>query len=1291
MRKTLVLACLIGGLLLQGCNAGLGVVLGVLLNDDDGGHKKKRDADKLATAEFIALENGRLRPSQSVIVISLRDSGELPAELRVEYAKADGSFQPAAIIAPPGGSVLRSAGLLRKLKTSTAGIVYRIPWNASSDLGGDAFQKVKLQFTGDIDGPIQVEVQIGNDAPVLSGLTVAQREGEDVAIGVLVADSSQDPVDVVVEFATEEDDSGARLFRPARSLHGQLAIPSTIEGEGHAIAWGAPSDAGPFDRVAVVKLTPFDRIGGEAGKTGAPIEHVFTLNNNHAPEVEILESDLLTDPDRRGNVSLRLQVRDAESNPVDAIVQWTTEGEAFPDLDPALETNPTGRQSILEEAEARRSLRIVDLASDPLEGPIELASSGEPLGAGDLLASWIKSQGELRGISGSGGGSSPLLGRIVSLTSGAVDPPQTRTICAYAADRGVLRLDSAFEPAPQAGARIRIELGGPHGSLRLTSSPDGVLHPLIWSSGVTLPGGGAIRFRVTPFDRVAADAAGCGASSGSDAPGIASGSRGLAPETGGAKPLRGPFSVEDSIAASLAPIDEPVTIAATDVDGDGRKDVVVAARSSNVVLILLQTAPGVFDTLRLSDSRIKDPSGLVAKDLDGDGDIDVAVSDQKTGKVVILYQEPALDFFSHRSVLGAGGALKRPVAIASGDFDGDGDVDLAVAEAAGDDRGVRVFFRGSGPSECSEVQAGYSSCVLHDPSGDEPHAIAAARITQDSSFDIVTAGTGFFAIYSLNFTAGGLGLRYLRVDAPGTDLRSVAVADLDNNGRLELVAADRMGHAVRVASQAEGGGASFSLSAPLASAALSGPLGIVEGDIDQNGVIDFAIADPGDPASLLGGNVSVFLGSTHGEYSADTLERASKAEGVNESPRAVALADFDGDELLDVASANDGSREVVIYRQASPGVARRAAEVLAQAQRIPAPASLAAFDWNSDLRTDLVAAHRETDTLTLFEQGGAGVFAALSLPLPPVQTTGPEQRRGPVAAAVGDLDGDGRADIVSANVDSNDLLVLTQDARGDFLAGEVKAEGFLGPESVALADIDGDGKLDIVAAARFSDEARWFQQGAGGAFVEGSKLHSTGESGTPKMIGPVFAVAGDLDADGRVDIVTANHRSTNLLVFLQSETRGSFLEPVELSLGSTNRPVALVLEDLDANGTTDLASANLGVTAVSIFLQSKSGVLEPSILPAVKGSQPTSIAARDLNGDAKRDLAVSFSSQRGSVVKIYTQAEGAFAEERSINLSASQMVAPVAVLAADLDGDGEADVATANRQSRNITVFFGGR
>ncbi len=717
MRKTLVLICMAGGLLLEGCNAGLGVLLGVLLSDDDGGHKKKRDADTLATVEFVALEKGRLRPAESVIVIHLRDSSELPAKLSVDFATAGGVFQPAAISAPPG-AVIKSPGLITKLRTSTGGMTHRIPWNAVHDLGGDSFQKVLLQFTGDIEGPLVVEVSVGNDAPTLSGLTVSQREGEDVAIGVLVADSSEDPVDVVVEFATEEDGNGTRLFQPSRSLSGHLAIPSKPEGEGHAISWGAPADAGAFDRVVVLKLTPLDRIEGVEGKTGESIEHVFALNNNHAPEVEILESEFLTDPDQRGNIAVPLRVQDVEGNPVDAIVQWAAEGEEFLALDPSLDTDTGARQTLLRDEEARGRLHIADFASDILEGPVELSSLPEPLVPDEVLASWIKAQGELRGLSpsadGSADGSSPLIGRRVTLLPANGGLSQVRTICGYTADRGVIKLEEPFDPAPAAGSRLQIDLGGSDASLRLASSASGLRRHLIWRSSTMLPGGGAIRFRVTPFDRVSAEAAGCAARPGSEAPGIVPGSRGLPFASGGSKPLHGPFGVDDSMVTPLAPLDDPVALAALDVDSDGRVDTVVVARSSNVVLVLLQKSPGVFDTQRLSDSRLKDPSGLVARDLDGDGDVDMAISDQKSGKILIMYQEPDLDFISNRAVLSASGALKRPVAITSADFDADGDVDLAVAEAEGEDRGVRVFFRGGGPSGCSGLQAGYSSCVLQD-------------------------------------------------------------------------------------------------------------------------------------------------------------------------------------------------------------------------------------------------------------------------------------------------------------------------------------------------------------------------------------------------------------------------------------------------------------------------------------------------------------------------------------------------------------------------------------------------
>jgi len=1270
--------------LLGGCNAGLGALLAVLLTDDDGGHHKAKSGE-LASLEFVALENGRLHPAQSVIVLNLRSSKEKATSVDFAYSTDSGAtYQPASVQAPLG-STMKTPGTVQKLATSTQGVEHRIPWNALFDVGGtDDLHNVRLRFTGGIDQPQEVDVLVGNDAPSIQDLTLAQAEEAPVEMQVVVTDSSGDPVDLQVDFATEEDDLGNRLFHAAQIVTGNLALASSAAGTAHPVAWNAVAEVGAFDRVAALRLTPLDRIGGEVGKIGTPVVRVFSLDNNAAPTADVLDEDILTDPDQRGQIAVHFVVRDLDGDPVDAVVQWARGDDPFEPLGAEFDTNAAAREAALADPENRRLLHVASFVRAPIEGPVEAAPPGTTLGTNEVLATWIKSAAELRGLAGNcARGGCVLIGRNVR-----IQPPTgaevERVVCGYSPETGVLTLDTELDPSPPAGSRMSIDLGGDEGSLRLASTIAGTERLLVWDSAGEIPGGGSVRFRVTPFDRVAAADAGCTARPGSEAPGISAGARGAASDAAGAKRVRGPFRDEAPWSVPLAPIDDPVAITSLDVDADGLLDVACAARGSNTVVLLRQSEPGVFDPVRLSDARLRSISGLVVDDLEGDGDLDIAVSDDDGGKVLLIYEAAPDDYFSQRSVLTAQGALRRPTAISAADLDGDGDRDLAVSLAGGAGaNGVRIFLRGGGPSACTTSEAGYTSCYLDDPNGDEPNALAAGKIT-DAVSDMVTAGSGFFALYSLRFTGGQMNATFLRIPAPGTDLRSVAIADLDKSGSADLIAPDRANHSLRVATQTNG---SFNLLAPIVSTNLRGPLGVTGGDLDSSGTEDIVVSDPGDPAGRSRGNVCVFLGSASGEYSADALLPPERAGASPSSPVAAAIGDFDGDGRPDIAAADAGSKSVVIFRQGGVGSFGEA-RVLADGQIEPSPSSLAAGDVNGDQRMDFVAPSREADALMLYEQVGGGAFAALSLRLPAtVQAT----RRGPVAAAVGDVDGDGRGDIVCADVDANDLLVLVQDARGDFTTTELSADGFLGPHSVALADVDGDGRLDVAAAARFSDEARWFRQDDTGAFAEAGAFRA-GEGAGPKLLGPVFVALADIDGDGQTDVVTANHRSSNLTVFVQDTERGKFRAPLEVALGVGLRPVGVEIGDYDASGTPDIAAVHLGSSAVSVFLQASDGTLSGQTLPAVSGLQPTSIAAADLDSTGKPSLAVAYSSHLGSFIQTYAQdASARFLPEPTRRLSSPDVVAPVAVQAVDVDGDGEADLTTANRQSRNVTTFFCGR
>src|SRR5207302_1601383 len=121
---------------------------------------------------------------------------------------------------------------------------------------------------------------------------------------------------------------------------------------------------------------------------------------------------------------------------------------------------------------------------------------------------------------------------------------------------------------------------------------------------------------------------------------------------------------------------------------------------------------------------------------------------------------------------------------------------------------------------------------------------------------------------------------------------------------------------------------------------------------------------------------------------------------------------------------------------------------------------------------------------------------------------------GPASVAVGDVNGDGRLDLVTANYTSNDVSVLLGTDPGSFQTQQTLAVGPL-PLSVAVADVNGDGRLDLVLPSR-----------PGAATSDVSVLLGTGDGtfGPLQQFGagmrPSAAVVGDVNGDGRPDLIT---------------------------------------------------------------------------------------------------------------------------------------------------------------------------
>jgi FG-GAP-like repeat/PASTA domain/FG-GAP repeat len=326
------------------------------------------------------------------------------------------------------------------------------------------------------------------------------------------------------------------------------------------------------------------------------------------------------------------------------------------------------------------------------------------------------------------------------------------------------------------------------------------------------------------------------------------------------------------------------------------------------------------------------------------------------------------------------------------------------------------------------------------------------------------------------------------------------------------------------------------------------------------------------------------------------------------------------------------------------------------------PVSVAIGDLNGDRRPDLATANRDASTVSVLLNRGDGSFRPKRN-----YATG----RHPDSVAIGDLTGDGKPDLAIANYDSNSASVLLNQGDGSFQPKfDLKAGGH--PLSVAIGDLNGDGKPDLA--------------------IGNSVLLNRGDgSFQPKLDyamgeGAFFAI-GDLNDDRKPDLATANLDANTVSVFL-GRGDGSFRPARDYATGRV--PESVAIGDLNGDGKPDLATANADSYTVSVLLNRGDGSFKRKLdyaagtQPICFGclSQPLSVAIGDLNGDGKPDLATA--NYGGSVSVLPNRGDGSF----QAKLDYYPGFGPRSVAIADLNGDRKRDLATANAGANSVSVLL---
>jgi hypothetical protein len=357
------------------------------------------------------------------------------------------------------------------------------------------------------------------------------------------------------------------------------------------------------------------------------------------------------------------------------------------------------------------------------------------------------------------------------------------------------------------------------------------------------------------------------------------------------------------------------------------------------------------------------------------------------------------------------------------------------------------------------------------------------------------------------------------------------------------------------------------------------PRAVAVGDFNGDGMTDLAICNFGDPTAGDDGNVSLLLGKGAG-----TFQPATNFTAVKNCTDLVA-GDFDSDGRSDLLVVGDGGH-ATIFLSNGDGTFRKG-QTLGSS-----PADVAVTDLNADHKLDLIFANLTDNTVSVLLGNGDGSVQA---PVPYGVGLRPHSVR------VVDVNQDGKSDLAVFRFEGADFLLGNGD--GSFRQGSSISLG-PSPSFPTIADFNKDGALDLVLSG-----CNFLHQNQCGTSI----MLGDGSGGfqlpTPIVYIP-GAVAGDVNGDGKLDLVGQTPDRSQVAVLLGNGD-GTFQAPLTFSAGTT--PAIGALVDVDGDKAPDLIAINASSNSVSVLLNTGTDFLISASVPSPSSVSPGQSATSTLS------------------------------------------------------------------------------
>ncbi|WP_354699774.1 hypothetical protein DSM112329_00029 [Paraconexibacter sp. AEG42_29] len=772
----------------------------------------------------------------------------------------------------------------------------------------------------------------------------------------------------------------------------------------------------------------------------------------------------------------------------------------------------------------------------------------------------------------------------------------------------------------------------------------------------------------------------------------------------------------------------PFSVAVGDLNGDGIPDLVTANLSSNNVSVLLGDeagstgkGDGTFTASPESPQTGSNPYSVAVGDLNGDTIPDLVTANLSSSNVSVLLGDEAGSTGrgdgTFTASLESPSTGTSPFSVAVGDLNGDTIPDLVTANAGSSNVSVLL---GDEAGSTGKGDGTFTASLESPSTGTGPFSVAVGDLNGDTIPDLVTANVNSNDVSVLlgdeaGSTGKGDGTFTASPESPstGSNPYSVAVGDLNGDTIPDLVTANPGSDSVSVLLGDEAGGTgrgdgTFTAS-PESPATGTDPYSVAVGDLNGDTIPDLVTAN------LNSNNVSVLLGDEAGSTGKGdgTFTASPESPRTGPSPRSVAVGDLNGDTIPDLVTANQNSNNVSVLLGDEAGSTGNGDGTFTASPESPQtgsnPYSVAVGDLNGDTIPDLVTANADSNDVSVLlgdEAGSTGKGDGTFTASPESPATGAS----PFSVAVGDLDGDGIPDLVTANANSNDVSVLLGDEAGSTGKGdgtftaspESPATGSL-PYSVAVGDLNGDTIPDLVTANLSSNDVSVLLGDEAGSTGRGDGTFTASLESPATGSLPYSVAVGDLNGDTIPDLVTANLSSNDVSVLLGNEAGstgrgdGTFTASLESPATGTD-PFSVAVGDLNGDTIPDLVTANLGSSSVSVLLGDEAGstgkgdgTFTASPESPATGANPYSVAVGDLNGDTIPDL-VTANGGSNSVSVLLGDEAGSTGKGDGTFTASPQSPAtgnsPRSVAVGDLNGDGFRDLVTANAGANTATVML---